>query len=225
MCFIATGAFSQSAMAQDPYEGDLFLPIKNVKAEWLDDNVLRYHIMVDLEMLKENNQHVLSELAISTTQGVVQFNPAHLKDPSLRMVVGTLEAPDVQKFQATKVVGNLDGKVYDLTENAYNLRGILPDIDFPSRSGKVCPNTTLDLATIEGVYKDMICGDYCHTIVTVDGEDIDYAHENHLSYFFSDRENLNTKIKAQLREYLRPPVEGSTDCDRGYIITDIVVLK
>jgi hypothetical protein len=225
LCLIVATAFPKGAAAQEPYEGDLYLPIRIIDTNWKDENLLTFSFMVDLGMLRENNQYGLSELSITTNQGVVNFDPAQLKDPKQTMAVGTLDAPNLPRFQASKVVGTLDGTVYDFTENAYNSKMFLPEIDFARRHGKVCPNTTLDLSIIEGVYLGVECGDYCHAYFTVNGKNVEYFYEGHLSYFFDDPASKNKKIKAQVREYIAPPEEGDSDCSRGVVITDFVVVK
>ncbi|MDR2386651.1 MAG: hypothetical protein LBE80_03580 [Deltaproteobacteria bacterium] len=220
-----------SAFSQQPYQGDLYINIKHVFSIWDDLEIYNQYFLANiLTFEEESNFPKIEELIITTPVGDIKFPFNNISiDPNKPLVLGSLKSPmNIEKFIIIKAVAKIGGIFYDITDTVYPSEQFLFEIVKLSDENSSCPPKLLDFSIGQGIFAGFECGDYCHTIIEVDGELEDFYHRPNLAYFFENEANIGKKIKFMIEIKQVLMYEGeSTDsslCAQKGVINNVIVL-
>jgi hypothetical protein len=153
--------------AQNKYTGKGSFDIWNSNEFFAGQGYTAYEFTIDTLGLIVSNIQDISDFIIQTNSGDIIFNGTINISTAGRYSTGTLHSQEaITEIQIIKVVGVVDGKMLDLTDQL-SVREFVPMKITTSASAKpsgeaACPDKILDSGTETGVYISTECVDGCH---------------------------------------------------------------
>jgi hypothetical protein len=165
--------FSNVVHAQDKYTGEGSFDIWNTNIDTSGQGETAYTFTIDTHNLPPNDIKEITNLLIETNIGAIKFNEPIKISEATRYSTGVLQSKEmVSEIQIIKVVGAIDGKMVDLT-NQLTVRELNAVKLITSTTGKGqagCPEKVINSGTETGVFVAAECGDFCHITVKRDGD-------------------------------------------------------
>ncbi|MDR1035545.1 MAG: hypothetical protein LBT40_02895 [Deltaproteobacteria bacterium] len=218
------------ASAQEKLDLNLPIFIWNSYAYWSDTSNLEiktYAFTIDYSLFDNANAKPISNLEIQTNIGNIIFNePINFKAPYF--MTGTLKSSQtpIEQFNVTKVLGFVDGKQVDLTENFRSSNFSPIPVEVMTPESTTCPRKLLDFAVYEGIYKELIIGDFQHAEIEFNGKSESFFFGDNVSYFFENEANINKRVKVFVENVQTILSDGETsDCTNVESITKFIELK
>ncbi|MDR2198004.1 MAG: hypothetical protein LBR53_00815 [Deltaproteobacteria bacterium] len=224
LSLMITCALPAALQAQKPFEGDIFFSLKYVCEDY-DPEVAPskyYEFLLEIERLKNFNFQTFSNMEIETNYGKIVFDAEISKDAVPKYIRGILRTEKyADTIAISKATASIDGTVYDLTSVVYPTYSSEMYVE---KGDKICPYKVLDFAVKEGVFLEVVVGDYEHAVIRVGQKEEDYLFKNRLSYFFQDPSNSGKKIKFVVETSEESGVEDF-ECVKYEVINDFLVIK
>ncbi|MDR1312620.1 MAG: hypothetical protein LBQ12_02745 [Deltaproteobacteria bacterium] len=155
-----------------------------------------YVFTIDHSQVDGANLKPVTNLVVQTNIGNIIFNdPINFQSPAF--INGKLiTARPVVQFNITKVLGLVDGKQVDLTEN-FRAPFLSPvPIEVMTSETAACPRTVMNFQVYQGTFKALEVGDFQQAEIESNGKSEYFFFDDSVSYFFENEANVNKKVKV-----------------------------